>query len=103
LDAVYGDSSPSMATVKNWFNEFQRGLTSVFDEPPLGAPKTATTEDNIEKIHDFVLIDRRLKVHKIAEAVGISKNRMGYILQEILGMKKLSARLLPRLLIPDDK
>ena len=29
LDAVYGDSSPSMATVKNWFNEFQRGRTSV--------------------------------------------------------------------------
>ncbi|XP_055633008.1 uncharacterized protein LOC129773427 [Toxorhynchites rutilus septentrionalis] len=25
LDAVYGDPSPSMATVKNWFNEFQRG------------------------------------------------------------------------------
>jgi len=22
LDAVYDDSSPSMATVKNWFNEF---------------------------------------------------------------------------------
>lgn len=32
LDAVYGDASPSMATVKNWFNEFQRGRTSVFDE-----------------------------------------------------------------------
>ena len=28
LDAVYGDSSPSMATVKNWFYEFQRGRTS---------------------------------------------------------------------------
>jgi len=27
LDAVYGNSSPSMATVKNWFNEFQRGRT----------------------------------------------------------------------------
>ena len=27
LDAVYGDSSPSMTTVKNWFNEFQRGRT----------------------------------------------------------------------------
>jgi len=33
LDAVYGDSSPSIATIKNWFNEFQRGRTSVFDEP----------------------------------------------------------------------
>ena len=30
LDAVYGDSSPSKATVKNWFNEFHRGRTSVF-------------------------------------------------------------------------
>jgi len=40
LDAVYRDSSPSMATVKNWFNEFQRGFTSVFDEPRPGAPKT---------------------------------------------------------------
>jgi len=42
LDAVYGDSSPSMATVKNGLNEFKRGRTSVFDEPRPGAPKTAT-------------------------------------------------------------
>ena len=25
LDVVYGDSSHSMAIVKNWFNEFQHG------------------------------------------------------------------------------
>ncbi len=50
LDAVYGDCAPSMATVKNWFNEFQRGRTSVFDEPRPGVPKTATTEDNVKKI-----------------------------------------------------
>ena len=28
LDAVHGDSSHLMATVNNWFNEFQRGRTS---------------------------------------------------------------------------
>ncbi|GFQ75126.1 uncharacterized protein FLJ37770 [Trichonephila clavata] len=44
LDAAYGDASPSMVTVKNWFNEFQRGRSSVFDEPCPGAPKTSTTE-----------------------------------------------------------
>ena len=49
LDAVYGDSSPSMATVKNWFKEFQRDRTSVFDEPRSGALKTATTEDTVKK------------------------------------------------------
>ena len=103
LDAVYGDSSPSMATVKNWFNEFQRGRTSVFDEPRPGAPKTATMEENVTKIHDLVLADRRLKVREIAETVGISKDRVGHILPEILGMRKLSARWVPRLLTPDNK
>ena len=79
LDAVYGDSSPSMATVKNWFNEFQRGRTSVFDEPRPGASKTATTKDNVTKIHDLVLADRRLKVREIADTVGISKDRVGSV------------------------
>ncbi len=49
LDAVYGDCSSSIVTVKNWFNEFQRGCTLVFDEPRPDAPKTATTEDNVKK------------------------------------------------------
>ena len=65
LDAANSDSSPSMATVKNWFNEFQRGRTSFFDESRPGAPKTATKEDNVPKIHDLVLADRRLKVREI--------------------------------------
>ena len=42
LDAVYSDSSPSLATIKNWFNEFQCGRKLVFDEPRPGAPKMAT-------------------------------------------------------------
>ncbi|XP_070855320.1 protein GVQW3-like [Drosophila suzukii] len=103
LDAVYGDSSPSMTTVKNWFNEFQRGRSSVFDEPRPGAPKTVTTEDNVTKIHDLVLADRRLKIREIPKTVGMSKDRVNHILHEILGMRKLSPRWVPRLLTPDNK
>ena len=88
LDAAYGDSSPSMATVKNWFNEFQRGRTSVVDEPCPSAPKMATTENNMTKIHDLALADRQLKVREIAETVGISKDCVGYILCEIFGHEK---------------
>jgi len=93
LDAVYGDSSPSIATVKNWFNEFQR----------TGVPKTATTEDNVTKIRDLVLADCRFMIREIAETVGMSKVRVGHILHAILGMRKLSARWVPRLLPPDNK
>jgi len=92
-----------MATVKNWFNEFQRGRTSVFDEPRPGAPKTDTTEDNVTKIHDLVLADRRLKIREIAETVGMPEDRVGHILHEILDMRKLSARWGPRLPTTDNK
>uniref|UniRef100_A0A6M2DNE2 Putative histone-lysine n-methyltransferase setmar-like protein n=1 Tax=Xenopsylla cheopis TaxID=163159 RepID=A0A6M2DNE2_XENCH len=103
LDAVYGEHSPSMATVKNWYNAFKRGRTTVFDEPRPGAPKTATTEDNVTKIHELVLADSLLKVREIAETVGISKDRVGHILHEILGMRKLLARWVPLLLSPEGK
>ena len=58
LNAVYGDSSPSTATVKNWFNELQRGRTSIFDEPRPGDPKSVTTEDKVKKFHDLVFANR---------------------------------------------
>ena len=44
-----------------------------------------------------------MKVREIAETVGISKDRVGHILHAILGMRKLSARWVPRLLTPDNK
>ena len=55
------------------------------------------------KIHDLVLATRRLKIPEIAETVGISKDCVGHILLEILGMRKLSARWVPRLLTPNNK
>ena len=58
---------------------------------------------NVNKIHDLVLKDRRLKVREIAETVCISKDCVGHILLEILRMRKLSARWVPRLLTPDNK
>jgi histone-lysine N-methyltransferase SETMAR len=44
-----------------------------------------------------------MKVREIAETIGISKERVGYILHDKLDMKKLCARCLPRLLSADQK
>jgi len=51
----------------------------------------------------MVLDDRRMKVRKNAETIGISKERVGYILHEELDIKKLCARWVPRLLTADQK
>jgi len=40
----------------------------------------------------MVLDDRRMKVREIAETIGISKERVRYILHAELDMKKLCAR-----------
>ena len=42
-----------------------------------------------------------MKVRETAETIGISKERVGYILHEKLDMKKLCARWVPRLLTAD--
>jgi histone-lysine N-methyltransferase SETMAR len=98
LDSTLKETAPSFSTVKKWAAEFKRGRTSIEDDERTGRPKTATTDEIVAKINNAVLNDRRLKVREIAEAVKISIDRVHHILHEILGMRKLSARWVPRLL-----
>lgn len=103
LVAVYVDQAPSMTTIRYWFNEFKRGRTSVFDEDRPGRPIEVTTDDMVNKIHDIVLADRRTKLRELVEMTGISYERVFNIIHNILGMRKLSARWVPRLLTPEQK
>ncbi|CAK9833005.1 Mariner Mos1 transposase [Anthophora retusa] len=68
-----------------------------------GRPVAVTTPENVKKIHDMVMNDRRVKVRDISQAVNISIDRVHNILHEHLQMKKLSARWVPRLLTNDQK
>ena len=58
---VYGDSPPSFSTIKKWAAEFKRGRTSLEDDPREGCPKSATTPEIIEQVHDMVLDDWQIK------------------------------------------
>jgi histone-lysine N-methyltransferase SETMAR len=61
-----------------------------------------TTDEMIHKIHDIVLVDRRMNIREIVEIVGISSEPVQNIVHEYLGMTKLSARWVPRLLTVDN-
>lgn len=103
LKKYYGDSAPSHGMVHKWFTEFRCGRTSTKDAERPGRPNDVTTEEMVNKIHDIVLDDRRVKVREIAEIVAISNDTVIRILHDHLGMKKLSARWVPRLLTVDQK
>ena len=57
-----------------------------------------TTEEMIERIHDLVMADRKVKVSELAKATGISTGKLFSILHESLGMKVMVPRCLPELL-----
>ncbi|KAG5346710.1 GVQW3 protein, partial [Acromyrmex charruanus] len=87
-----------MTTVRYWSNEFKRGCSSVLDDEELpGRPADVVTEEIVKKVHDMIFADRRMKVHEVAEAVGVYGTASN-ILHDNLEMKKLSAQWVPRLL-----
>lgn len=103
LDSTLGESAPSFTTVKYWVAEFKRGRTSCQDEHRSGRPNEVTMPEMVKKIHKMALDDRRLKVRKPADMVGISKSAVHRILTEKLDMRKLCARWVPRLLTIEQK
>lgn len=101
--AVYGDEAPSYFTVKYWSKQFRWGRESTEDDPRSGRPSDATNPEVSRKVETMVLGDRRLKVSTIAKALNISEPSVLTILHDKLGLSKVSARWVPRLLTPEQK
>ena len=103
LKETLGQLAPSYATIKNWLAQFKCGDFSTCDAHRPGQPKTLTTPDVIDQIHDLILEDRQISVKSIAEQLGISRERVGSIIHEDLDTRKLSAKWVPKCLNADQK
>ena len=98
MDGVYGEASPSYSTVKEWAKQFRLGRESVEDEPREGRPLEMVTEEDIRRIEEEELRDRRLTLKEISVRLEIPKTTVIWILHEHLHVKKVGARRVPRLL-----
>ena len=96
LADVYGSSAPYYVQVKFWVGEFKRGRTSLEDEARFGRPLDAADEVMCKKVRDLIHSDRRIQVEEIEQALGISHGSVSTILHDRLGMRKLTARWVPR-------
>ncbi|CAI9733412.1 Hypothetical predicted protein [Octopus vulgaris] len=101
--ATLGNDAPALSTVQKWAAEFRKGRENLEDDSRSGRPATATTEENIDRVHHMVMDDRQLTINQIANAIRISRERVENILHKELGMLKVSARWVPRLLTSDQK
>jgi len=83
--------------------QFKRGDFSTCDAPQRGQPKTVTTPEIIDQIHELILEDYRISAKSIAEQLGISREWVGYIIPEDSDMWKLSAKWVLKYLNVDQK
>ena len=87
---------------------FKSGLSNFVVVVPAQKPYQVqvvqnTTPAMINKIHDFVFDDPKVKVREIAEIISISTERVVNILHTHLSMRKLCARWVPRLITIDEE
>ena len=93
-----GYESTSYSVVKKWAAEFRRGKQSVEDCELSGHPKEATTDKNIELVHSLIMCEKRRSLRDIAWQISISSGAVQSILTDILGLSKVSARWVLRML-----
>ena len=74
------------------------GREDVEDDRKSGRPCTSTTDANIEKVWQLVCSDHHLSIHVIANKVGMDKEMVCTILVDTLGLRKVCAKMVPRLL-----
>ena len=101
LTETLGEYAPSYFTVKNRVAQFKRGDFSACDVPRPGRPKTVTTPEIIDQIHELILEDRRISPKSMAEQLGISRERVGSIIHEDLDMREISAKWVSKCLNAD--
>ena len=86
-----------------WHRRFNEGREKVEDDHRSGRPSTSRTDENVERVRQKVRSDRRLTVRMRADELGINNERVWRIITEDLGMRKICAKMVPRLLSEGQK
>ena len=97
----FGDQSLSRTQVFQWHARFKAGRTSVDNDEHTGRPTSWTTPETIARIQEIIRQDRRRIIRDIAEEVDIGHGTCQRVLMEELGMQRVAAKFVPRILMAD--
>ncbi|KAJ8938127.1 hypothetical protein NQ318_004697 [Aromia moschata] len=66
-------------------------------------PQRQKTDENIEKFGNLIREDRRLSTRGLAEITRLGKECVRQILHESFNMRKVCAKMVPKLLTPEKR
>ena len=105
LQAVYGENTVNRTTVNRWaikFRECDPGRANIIDQPRSGRLVSVTDDKHQKQVDELIKHDRHIIQKQIAGRLGMSKERVGYIIG-LLGYTKVCSRWVPRMLTPEKK
>lgn len=95
LSIQYGNSVLSQQCLTNGLKNSKMAV-HVTHEEGVRRPFTATNEDNIERVRDMVLLDRRVTIDEMENRLQISNGSAYEIIHNRHGFHKVCARLVPK-------
>ncbi|KAJ8946404.1 hypothetical protein NQ318_011813 [Aromia moschata] len=102
LMQVYGNECLSRTQVFEWFKRFKEGRETTEEDSRPGRPSTSKTDENIETIGKLIGENLRLSIRQLPET-GIDKECVRQILHESFNMRKVCAKIMSKLLTPEEK
>ncbi|UYV78697.1 K02A2.6-like [Cordylochernes scorpioides] len=103
LTVAYGEATLDRSKVYRWYKMFSEGREDVNDEERAGRPSTSTTDEKINEVEKMILANRRITVREVAEDLNISIGSCHSIFINDLGMRRVAAKFVPKLLNCDQK
>ena len=103
IQQAFVNESMGITQIKEWYRRFKNGRTSVDSDPRSGRPSLTTTPENIERVRLAIEGDRLLTVRELENDLGIPKTAVWEILNKILGMTRVCAKFIPKLLTTEQK
>ena len=102
MQKAFGNECMSKTRIKEWYNRFKGGRTSVDSDSRSGRPSTTKTLD-IERVRLAIEQDRRMTVWELEEDLGIPKTIIWEILTSNLQMTRVGAKFIPKMLNAEQK
>ncbi|UYV60276.1 hypothetical protein LAZ67_1000678 [Cordylochernes scorpioides] len=103
LTVANGEATLDRSNVYRWYKMFSEGREDVNDEERAGRPSTSTTDEKINEVEKMILANRRITVREVSEDLNISIGSCHSIFINDLGMRRVAAKFVPKLLNCDQK
>ncbi|XP_035209897.1 protein GVQW3-like [Stegodyphus dumicola] len=100
---TYGDAVRDRFCVLEWHKLFREDREKVEDDERSGRASISKTNQNVSRVKGSLNIDRRFSIRMIADELSIPQTQVFEIVTESSVMRKVCAKLVPRVLSEEQK